>query len=83
MAKLGSVCRRVYRIFSHAYFHHRTLFDEYEVRKTTEFEIQKMRLVIIFCCIIFLERDSPVPSVHHVRHEVQSHVQGKLDCSHV
>ncbi|KAJ8311263.1 hypothetical protein KUTeg_011187 [Tegillarca granosa] len=32
VAKLGSVCRRVYRIFSHAYFHHRTLFDEYEVR---------------------------------------------------
>ena len=31
VAKLGSVCRRVYRIFSHAYFHHRTLFDEYEV----------------------------------------------------
>ncbi|XP_063421639.1 MOB-like protein phocein isoform X1 [Mytilus trossulus] len=30
VAKLGSVCRRVYRIFSHAYFHHRTLFDEYE-----------------------------------------------------
>ncbi len=32
VAKLGSVCRRVYRIFSHAYFHHRGLFDEYEVR---------------------------------------------------
>ena len=31
VAKLGSVCRRVYRIFSHAYFHHRGLFDEYEV----------------------------------------------------
>ncbi|XP_077977938.1 MOB-like protein phocein isoform X2 [Glandiceps talaboti] len=30
VAKLGSVCRRIYRIFSHAYFHHRTLFDEYE-----------------------------------------------------
>ncbi|ELU07725.1 hypothetical protein CAPTEDRAFT_155820 [Capitella teleta] len=30
VAKLGSVCRRVYRIFSHAYFHHRELFDEYE-----------------------------------------------------
>lgn len=30
VAKLGSVCRRVYRIFSHAYFHHRTLFDEFE-----------------------------------------------------
>lgn len=31
VAKLGSVCRRVYRIFSHAYFHHRTTFDEFEV----------------------------------------------------
>jgi len=28
--KLGSVCRRVYRIFSHAFFHHRRLFDEFE-----------------------------------------------------
>lgn len=31
MAKLGSVCRRIYRIFSHAYFHHRQIFDKYEV----------------------------------------------------
>ena len=30
VAKLGSVCRRVYRIFSHAYFHHRSIFDLYE-----------------------------------------------------
>lgn len=30
VAKLGSVCRRVYRIFSHAYFHHRTIFDDFE-----------------------------------------------------
>ncbi|XP_031562371.1 MOB-like protein phocein [Actinia tenebrosa] len=30
VAKLGSVCRRVYRIFSHAYFHHKTLYDEFE-----------------------------------------------------
>ncbi|XP_023220089.1 MOB-like protein phocein [Centruroides sculpturatus] len=30
VAKLGSVCRRVYRIFSHAYFHHRAVFDEFE-----------------------------------------------------
>ena len=30
VAKLGSVCRRVYRIFSHAFFHHRTIFDEFE-----------------------------------------------------
>jgi len=28
--KLGSVCRRIYRIFSHAYFHHRHIFDEFE-----------------------------------------------------
>ena len=31
VAKLGSVCRRVYRIFSHAYFHHRSIYDEFEV----------------------------------------------------
>ncbi|VEL32199.1 unnamed protein product [Protopolystoma xenopodis] len=30
IAKLGSVCRRVYRIFSHAYYHHRVLFDDFE-----------------------------------------------------
>ncbi|KAJ7418144.1 MOB-like protein phocein [Willisornis vidua] len=30
VAKLGSVCRRIYRIFSHAYFHHRQIFDDYE-----------------------------------------------------
>ncbi|CAK8674570.1 MOB-like protein phocein [Clavelina lepadiformis] len=30
VAKLGSVCRRVYRIFSHAYYHHRQIFDEAE-----------------------------------------------------
>jgi len=34
VAKLGSVCRRVYRIFSHAFFHHRPLFDEYEASVT-------------------------------------------------
>ena len=32
VVKLGSVCRRVYRIFSHAFYHHRNVFDEYEVR---------------------------------------------------
>lgn len=30
VGKLGSVCRRVYRIFSHAYFHHRRIFDDFE-----------------------------------------------------
>ena len=28
--KLGSACRRVYRIFSHAYFHHPHIFEEFE-----------------------------------------------------
>jgi len=28
--RLSSVARRVYRIFSHAYFRHRTLFDDFE-----------------------------------------------------
>lgn len=30
VAKLGSVCRRIYRIFSHAYYHHFQVFDEFE-----------------------------------------------------
>ena len=45
MQRLGSVARRVYRIFSHAYFHHRTLFDEFEkethlCRRFTRFVIK-------------------------------------------
>ena len=28
--KLSSISRRIYRIFSHAYYHHRKLFDEFE-----------------------------------------------------
>jgi hypothetical protein len=32
IAKLGSVCRRIYRIFSHAYYHHRPIYDEFEGR---------------------------------------------------
>ncbi|EFO15553.2 mps one binder kinase activator-like 4 [Loa loa] len=30
IAKIGSVCRRIYRIFSHAYFHHPELFENFE-----------------------------------------------------
>ena len=30
VSKLGSVCRRVYRVFSHAYFHHPQLFKDFE-----------------------------------------------------
>ena len=29
--RLSSVARRIYRIFSHAYFHHRALYDQFEV----------------------------------------------------
>lgn len=31
VAKLGSVCRRVYRIFSHAYYHHQNIYNKFEV----------------------------------------------------
>ena len=31
VTKLGSVSRRIYRIFSHAYFHHRQIFLDFEV----------------------------------------------------
>lgn len=30
VAKLASICRRVYRIFSHAYYHHKVIYDEFE-----------------------------------------------------
>ncbi|KAE9541053.1 hypothetical protein AGLY_004298 [Aphis glycines] len=30
VAKLGSVCRRVYRIFSHAYYHHQNIYNKFE-----------------------------------------------------
>ncbi|VVC33429.1 Hypothetical protein CINCED_3A019559 [Cinara cedri] len=33
VAKLGSVCRRVYRIFSHAYYHHQNIYNKFEVLK--------------------------------------------------
>ena len=31
ISKLGSVCRRIYRIFSHAFYHHRRIYDKFEV----------------------------------------------------
>lgn len=45
VAKLGSVCRRVYRIFSHAYYHHREIFEAFETsthlcRRFTHFVTQ-------------------------------------------
>ena len=47
VAKLGSVCRRVYRIFSHAYFHHRTLFDEYEVQSHYSFLFRLLCIISV------------------------------------
>jgi hypothetical protein len=29
---LGSICRRIYRVFSHAFYHHRSIYDEFEER---------------------------------------------------
>lgn len=52
VAKLGSVCRRIYRIFSHAYFHHRQIFDEYEVSA-----VKQCALLWVFQC-----PPSPSPS---------------------
>lgn len=49
VAKLGSVCRRVYRIFSHAYFHHRQIFDDFEVSKKSTFKASKY---CIYACLI-------------------------------
>ncbi len=53
VAKLGSVCRRIYRIFSHAYFHHRQIFDKYEVSKIIYKHI---------CFIIQINGSAPKPT---------------------
>lgn len=44
--KIGSVCRRVYRIFSHAYYHHFQVFDEFE--KETHLCKRFSKFVIIY-----------------------------------
>lgn len=44
VTKLGSVCRRVYRIFSHAFFHHRSIFDDFE---TKSFLCKRFTLFVI------------------------------------
>ena len=30
--KLGNICRRIYRLFAHAYYQHRSIYDEFEKR---------------------------------------------------
>lgn len=56
LGRLGSVCRRVYRLFAHAFFHHRHLFDEFEketalCRRFTVF-VKQYSLVSDDCLII-------------------------------
>ncbi|KAL3312068.1 MOB member 4, phocein [Cichlidogyrus casuarinus] len=56
IGKLASVCRRVYRIFSHAYFHHRPLFDEFEAKthlceRFTKF-VMKYEMMTKDCLIV-------------------------------
>ncbi len=46
--KLASVCRRVYRIFSHAYFHHREIYNEFEVNRLRLKFIEIYFFVFIF-----------------------------------
>uniref|UniRef100_A0A1I7WSZ8 Mob1/phocein family protein n=1 Tax=Heterorhabditis bacteriophora TaxID=37862 RepID=A0A1I7WSZ8_HETBA len=50
LSKLGSVCRRVYRIFSHAYFHHKKLFDDFE----GETHLCKRFRIICFIFIFYI-----------------------------
>ena len=54
--KLGSVCRRIYRIFSHAYFHHRGVYDQFErqtslcrrfTRFVTKYELMTSETLIV------------------------------------
>lgn len=90
VAKLGSVCRRIYRIFSHAYFHHRQIFDKYEVsslggaaqRPCVVSRSSKNLAKIEPLLCLRAERDVPVSPVHALCDEVQPDVQGQPDRPH-
>ena len=62
VTKLGSVSRRIYRIFSHAYFHHRQIFLDFEVSNS---DIQNVG-AMIFC----LELESTMSPLHKIRDNV-------------
>lgn len=60
--KLGSICRRIYRIFSHAYFHHRKIYDDFEketslCRRFTRF-VTKYDLMTSDTLIVPIDEDS-------------------------
>lgn len=79
IAKIGSICRRVYRIFSHAYFHHRALFDLYEVRARRCDSISARNTNIRCVCT---ERDAFMPPLHRLCNTLQSHGRRTSDRTH-
>ncbi|XP_055357916.1 MOB kinase activator-like 4 [Paramacrobiotus metropolitanus] len=63
IAKLPSTCRRVYRIFSHAYFHHRPIFDSFE-EKT--FLCRRFTVFVLKYGLMSPENlIVPIPGVHN------------------
>uniref|UniRef100_A0A914Y9Y7 MOB-like protein phocein n=1 Tax=Panagrolaimus superbus TaxID=310955 RepID=A0A914Y9Y7_9BILA len=71
IAKIGSICRRVYRIFSHAYFHHRKLFDTFEentylCRRFTMFVIKYSLMAPEHLIVPILNEPSTVSSPENV-----------------
>uniref|UniRef100_A0A914C3W6 Uncharacterized protein n=1 Tax=Acrobeloides nanus TaxID=290746 RepID=A0A914C3W6_9BILA len=64
IAKIGSVCRRVYRIFSHAYFHHKKIFDAFEAethlcRRFTMFVMKYNLMAHEHLIVPILEQPTP------------------------
>lgn len=69
--KLSSVARRIYRIFSHAYFHHRQLFDEFEektclckrfTRYVIKYDLMTSDNLIVPLSSLGLEEQAPPPT---------------------
>lgn len=76
VAKLGSVCRRIYRIFSHAYYHHYQVFDEFE-RETHLCErfskfVTIHELMSKDCLIVPADGSKPEPDANNEQKEVDS-----------
>ncbi|CAF1430884.1 unnamed protein product [Rotaria sordida] len=70
IAKLGSVCRRIYRIFSHAYYHHRPIYDEFEGRThlCRRFTVFALRYGLI-------PKDNLIVPIHGVNQDVTTIMQ--------
>ncbi|CAF3666449.1 unnamed protein product [Rotaria sp. Silwood1] len=70
IAKLGSVCRRIYRIFSHAYYHHRPIYDEFEGRThlCRRFTVFALRYGLI-------PKDNLIVPIHGVNQDITTIMQ--------